>query len=96
VKRMLQTIIFKKAKVTLFNSLIQNKGEGKTKEYFTIPDLETKKDNEVTIEQTQNGLVFSCTCLHKTFHIDKPVLCSHIVTVILFKCSKINIRQKGE
>ena len=91
---MLKTTIFKKGKVTFFNSLIQCKGEGRTKEYFSIPDLETQNDNEVTIEQTPNGLVFSCTCLHKTFHIDKPVLCSHMVTAILFKCSKINIRQK--
>lgn len=92
---MLKTTIFKKAKITFFNSLITSKGEGRTKEYFVVPDLETKKDNEVTIEQTPSGLTFSCTCLHKTYHIDKPVLCSHMVTIILFKCSKINIRQKG-
>lgn len=94
MKQMLQTTIFKKGKLTFFNSLIQSKGEGKTKKYFIIPDLETQKDNEVTIEQTPNGLIFSCTCLHKTFHIDKPVLCSHMITTILYECGKINVRQK--
>jgi hypothetical protein len=91
---MIKTTIFKKAKITLFNSLVTRKGEGKTKQYLTVPDLETKKENEVTIEQTPNGIILACTCMHKTFHIDKPVLCSHMVTAILYECGKINLKEK--
>lgn len=87
-----KTNIFKKAKTTYFSSLIQAQGTGKKREYLEIQDIDSNKKHDVTMEQTELGITFTCTCMHKSFHIDKPTLCSHIITAILYKAGQIKIK----
>jgi hypothetical protein len=79
------TNIFKKAKTAYNNSYIQRTGTSAKNEYFDIKDAESEKWHMVKIETDANGTTATCDCMSKTFHVDKPTFCSHIIAVIYKK-----------
>lgn len=79
----LRTKILHKAKQQYLNSALAKLTKGHKKIYIEIVDIESQKTHIVTLEQTPQGLIASCTCTLKSLHIDKPTFCSHIITGIM-------------
>jgi hypothetical protein len=87
----MSSIIFKKGKMQYFSQAIRKIGEG-TKEYYSVDDLQSGKEHQVSIKETEEGLIFSCPCTHQSLHQPKGVICSHTISVILKKCSEVKIK----
>jgi hypothetical protein len=87
-----KTIIFKKGKNQYYNQLIHKPQTSETKEYYNIRDDESQKTHQLIIEYTQEGIKLSCDCTFKSLQIDKPTLCSHMITLLLKKCGEVKIK----
>lgn len=88
--------LFRKAKI---QHLMQNptpggslNKKGLKKEYWNITDSESQKEHQVSLETDEKGTSANCDCTARSLHIDKPYLCTHIITLILYKVGKEKIR----
>lgn len=75
--------LLKKAKAQYYASANAEITEGQKKTYVEITDIESHKTHTVTIEQEEQGKILDCTCLHQTFNVTRPVLCSHMISAIM-------------
>lgn len=84
--------LWRKSKNHYQGGLVTPCGTSRTNEYFTCVDIESEKVHEVKLTQTPQGLTATCECMSKTFHVDKPTFCSHILSIIMYKYfhTKIN------
>jgi hypothetical protein len=75
--------LFSKAKAQYLCSANAKIKKGHKKTYVEIQDIDSQKTHEVTIEQTSEGKVLDCPCMHQTYKVTRPVVCSHMITALM-------------
>lgn len=61
-------------------------------EYYTVTDDESQKEHEIKLETTQSGTTIDCPCTARSLQADKPTLCSHAITLILYLTGREKIK----
>jgi hypothetical protein len=84
--------IFKRAKNAYQAGMVRRKEESSRKIYYSVDDIESGKEHQVTLENTDKGTIITCTCTEQSLHSSKLVLCSHMIMVIIYEYFHTGVR----